>query len=56
MNSEKVLPLRHFYAIIHLKVGDFVEIRAKCKFNKDSIRALAHLATFKKADPKKRLL
>ena len=48
--------LRRFYAIIHLKVGDFVEIRAKCKFNKDSIRALAHLATFKKANPKKTVI
>ncbi|MBQ1989260.1 MAG: YcxB family protein [Clostridia bacterium] len=33
-----------------------MEIRAKCKFNKDSIRALAHLATFKKSDPKKTVI
>ena len=33
-----------------------MEIRAKCKFDFDSIRALAHLTMFKKADPKKRLI
>ena len=33
-----------------------MEISAKCKFNKDSIRALAHLATFKKSDPKKTVI
>ena len=33
-----------------------MEIKAKCKFDFDSIRALAHLTMFKKADPKKRLI
>ena len=33
-----------------------MEIRAKCKFNKDSIRALTHLATFKKANPQKTVI
>ena len=33
-----------------------MEIKAKCKFNFDSIRALNHLTMFKKADPKKRLI
>ena len=33
-----------------------MEIKAKCKFDFDSIRALTHLSLFKKANPKKRLL
>lgn len=36
--------------------GDSMEIKAKCKFDFDSIRALAHVSAFKKADPKKRFL
>lgn len=32
-----------------------MEIRAKCKCDYDSVKALARLAMFKKADPKKRL-
>ena len=31
-----------------------MEIKAKCKFDFDSIRALTHLSLFKKANPKKR--
>lgn len=33
-----------------------MEIRAKCKFDKDSIRALTHLSTFKKFNPKKTVI
>ncbi len=33
-----------------------MEIKAKCKFDFDSIRALTHLTMFKKANPKKRLV
>ncbi len=33
-----------------------MEIKAKCKFDFDSIRALTHLTMFKKANPKKRLI
>ena len=33
-----------------------MEIRAKCKFDFESIRALIHLSLFKKANPKKRFL
>jgi len=33
-----------------------MEIKAKCKFDFDSIRALTHLSMFKKANPKKRLI
>lgn len=33
-----------------------MEIKAKCKFNINSIRALAHLATFKKVNPKKAVI
>ena len=33
-----------------------MEIRAKCKFDFESIRALTHLSLFKKANPKKRFL
>ena len=33
-----------------------MEIKAKCKFDKDSIRALAHLSTFKKSNPKKTVI
>lgn len=33
-----------------------MDIKAKCKFDYDSIRALTHLSLFKKANPKKRLL
>ena len=44
-----------FYAIIHPR-GDFVEIRAKCKFDFESIRALTHLTMFKKANPKNRMI
>jgi ABC-type bacteriocin/lantibiotic exporter with double-glycine peptidase domain len=36
--------------------GDFMEIKAKCKFDFESIRALTHLSVFKKANPKKRFL
>ena len=53
------LTMLHFvqlYAIIHLKDGDFLEIKAKCKFDFESIRALTHLSLFKKANPKKRFL
>ena len=34
------------FAIIHPR-GDFVEIRAKCKFGFESISALTHLTMFK---------
>ncbi len=33
-----------------------MEIKAKCKFDFDSIRASTHLTMFKKANPKKRLV
>lgn len=33
-----------------------MEIRAKCKYDFDSVKALAHLTMFKKANPKKRLI
>ncbi len=33
-----------------------MEIRAKCKFDFDSIKALTHLSLFKKANPKKRFI
>ena len=33
-----------------------MEIKAKCKFNFDSIKALTHLSLFKKSNPKKRFL
>ena len=33
-----------------------MEIKAKCKFDFDSIRALTHLTMFKKANPKKRMI
>ena len=33
-----------------------MEIKANCKFDFDSIRALTHLSLFKKANPKKRFL
>ena len=33
-----------------------MEIKAKCKFDYDAIRALTHLWLFRKADPKKRML
>jgi len=33
-----------------------MEIKAKCKFDFDSIRALTHLSLFKKANPKKKFL
>jgi len=33
-----------------------MEIRAKCKFDIDSIRALTHLLMFKKANPRKRMI
>ena len=56
MNSEEVLHLHRFYAIIHLKVGDFMEIKAKCKYDLDSVKALTHLTMYKKADPRKRLI
>ena len=32
-----------------------MEIRAKCKYDYDSVKALTHLTMFKKANPKKRL-
>lgn len=32
-----------------------MEIRAKCKYNYDSVKALTHLTMFKKANPKNRL-
>lgn len=32
---------------------DDMEIRAKCKFDFDSIKALTHLSTYKKSNPKK---
>lgn len=35
--------------------GDFMEIRAKSKFNFKTIRAMSHMATYKKAKPLKRL-
>ena len=52
MNSKEVLRLRHDCVIIH-KGGDDMEIRAKCKFDFVSIRALTHLSLFKKANPQK---
>ena len=33
-----------------------MEIRAKCKYDFDSVKSLAHLTMFKKANPKKRLI
>ena len=33
-----------------------MEIKAKCKYDFDSVKALTHLTMFKKADPKKRLI
>lgn len=36
--------------------GDFLEIKARCKYDFESVRALAHLTMFKKANPKKRLM
>ncbi len=33
-----------------------MEIKAKCKYDFESVKALAHLAMYKKADPKKRLI
>ena len=33
-----------------------MEIRAKCKYDFDSVKALAHLTMFKKANPKKRMM
>ena len=33
-----------------------MEIKAKCKFDTDSIRALTHLSIFKKANPKKTVI
>lgn len=33
-----------------------MEIRAKCKYDYDSVKALTHLSLFKKANPKKRFL
>ena len=32
-----------------------MEIKAKCKFDMDSMKALVHLSMFKKADPKQRM-
>lgn len=32
-----------------------MEIRAKCEYDFDSVKALSHLTMFKKANPKKRL-
>lgn len=33
-----------------------MEIKAKCKYDFESVKALTHLAMYKKADPKKRLI
>ena len=33
-----------------------MEIRAKCKFDFDSVKALMHLTMFKKSDPKKQMV
>ena len=33
-----------------------MEIKARCKYDFESVRALAHLTMFKKANPKKRLM
>ena len=33
-----------------------MEIKAKCKYDLDSVKALTHLTMYKKADPKKRLI
>lgn len=33
-----------------------MEIKAKCKYDFDSVKALTHLTMYKKADPKKRLI
>ena len=33
-----------------------MEIKAKCKYNLDSVKALTHLTMYKKADPGKRLI
>ena len=32
-----------------------MEIRAKCKYDLDSVKALTHLTMYKKADPKKKI-
>ena len=37
------LCIHRFYAVMYLR-GDFMEIKAKCKFDFDSIRALTHLS------------
>ena len=39
-----------------LKGGDFMEIKAKCKYDLDSVKALTHLTMYKKADLRKRLI
>ena len=36
--------------------GDFMEIKAKCKYDLDSVKALTHLTMYKKSDPRKRLI
>jgi hypothetical protein len=56
VNSEEVLRLHRFYAKIHLKDGDFMEIKAKCKYDLDSVKALTRLTMYKKSDPRKRLI
>ena len=33
-----------------------MEIKAKCKYDLDSVKALTHLTMYKKADPKRRLI
>ena len=33
-----------------------MEIKAKCKYDLDSVKALTHLTMYKKADPRKRLI
>ncbi len=33
-----------------------MEIKAKCTYDQDAVKALTHLALFKKADPKKRFI
>ena len=40
----------------YTKGGEDMEIRAKSKYNFDSVKALAHLTIFKKANPKKRMI
>ena len=44
------------FMLYYTQGGDFMEIKAKCKYDLDSVKALTHLTMFKKANPKKRLM